>query len=117
MSTDVLSVERPEGTSDARWEQMKISAHKVLTGHFPWCDDHEGAGSEDGGYCRTERKTPVGVITVHNGTHTGAPGVAIDLADEIDILDMDMAVARCLAASIEHVLVDVWVSNPEGPIR
>jgi hypothetical protein len=117
MSADVLSVERPEGTSDARWEQMKISAHKVLTGHFPWCDDHEGEGSEDGGYCRAEHKTPVGVITVHNGTHTGAPGVVVDLRQDVNLLEMDMATARCLAASIENVLFGVWVANPEGPIE
>jgi hypothetical protein len=116
MSADILSIERPEGISDARWEVMKLSVHKILTGHFAWCDEHEDAGGEDGGYCRTVRHTPIGDITVHNGTHTGAPGVVVDLSVEVDLLEMSMSTARCLTASIEAVLSDVWVSNPEGPI-
>jgi hypothetical protein len=75
--TQTLSLVRPEGVSDARWDSMQTMAHLVVTGHYPWCTDHEGEPFDPDGWCRREMKSRVSEVTLSNGTLSGAPVVVV----------------------------------------
>ena len=41
---DAIRVTRPEGISDAKWARFRTGMERIITGHLPWCDDHQGVG-------------------------------------------------------------------------
>lgn len=41
---DAIRVTRPEGISDAKWARFRTGMERIVTGHLPWCDDHQGVG-------------------------------------------------------------------------
>jgi hypothetical protein len=101
MSTETISLTRPEGISDGRWAHMQEMAHLVVTGHYPWCTDHEGEPGDRDGWCRRVIKSRVSVITLSNGTLNGAPMITIEEADGVDLLELSVDHAACLAQEID----------------
>jgi hypothetical protein len=97
---DTLRLERPEGISDGRWENMQTMAHLVVTGHYPWCTDHEGEPFDPDGWCRREMKSRVSRITLSNGTLSGAPLVVVEEADGVNFTELSVDQAACLAHDV-----------------
>jgi hypothetical protein len=84
---DTLTIQRPEGVSDARWGTLASLAEMVVSGHAPWCNDHHDADDGDplDGWCRytEEDETAGGAVRVQiaNGTMDGRAVIDIVLAD------------------------------------
>jgi hypothetical protein len=98
--TQTLSLERPEGISNARWENMQTMAHLVVTGHYPWCTDHEGEPFDRDGWCRRVMKSRVCHVTLSNGTLSGAPMVVVEEADGVNFTELSVDQAACLAHDV-----------------
>ena len=75
---EVVTLSRPEGMKDARWERVNVEADLLATGHYTWCDDHQNADDEYGGYCYRRQSNPFGNVDMSNGSHDGGILIAVD---------------------------------------
>lgn len=91
---------RPEGITDGRWSVLQQQASLMLTGHMPWCTDHEE--DRDGGWCRRVDRTDVCTVTISNGTLDGSTIISLDLADDLDLTELSTRTADVIANSLDH---------------
>ncbi len=102
---ETYTLERPTDISDARWEGIKARAHKVTTGHYAWCTDHEG-GDDDGpdGYCQHKVEAWYGSLNLSSGTLDGVPLVWADLPDEGGhLLELEVKHAEALGEALSRL--------------
>ena len=106
---DAIRVTRPEGISDAKWARFRTGMERIITGHLPWCDDHQGVG--DGEFCRTQLPLSFGRVIVHNSDSEGRTLVDLLLQDRVQPHDLTAAEAGAIAVTLEHAAQLVRLGN------
>lgn len=106
---DAIRVARPEGISDAKWARFRTGMERIVTGHLPWCDDHQGVG--DGEFCRTHLPFFGGKVIVHNSDSEGRTLIDLLLQDRVQPHDLTAAEAGAIAVTLEHAAQLVRLGN------
>lgn len=105
---DTIEITRPEGLSDAVWAQAKVELHRIMTGHAPWCSDHE---SEDSDYCRHEVRGFAGDVIMENSRSDGSTTISLFPAEGVDIEAMNISQAACIAESLAEAAKRARLGN------
>lgn len=106
---DAIRVTRPGGFTDAQWNRARIGLDRIVTGHLPWCDDHQGVG--DGDFCRTQLPLSFGRVIVHNSDSEGRTLIDLLLSDRVQPHDFTAAEADAIAVTLEHAAQLVRLGN------
>lgn len=116
---DVFVTQRPEGLSDTAWNARIATAHRVITGHAPWCTDHyrspEDPASES--WCRHVMTWWCGETVIHNGTLDGRTVIAFTLADRIDVESLSIAEAGAIGSMLDMAQGAAKVGNLASEIE
>lgn len=99
---EVVTLSRPEGMKDARWERVNVEADLLATGHYTWCDDHQNADDEYGGYCYRRQSNPFGNVDMSNGSHDGGILIAVDCGTQ-SLTELSISTASCVAAHLNKL--------------
>ena len=115
-AADVLTIQRPEGVTDARWQTLQRLAQHTVSGHHPWCEDHY----EDthGGWCnRTESRGGI-EAQLTTGTLTGLPmiGVWPKRGDGVDLTELSLSQAVSLVDLLERMICEAGGSLGAAPL-
>lgn len=98
MSADTLTLTRPDDVSDARWAAMKSMAHRMVTGHAPWCSAHEPGLDGDGGWCAHTITTFAAEVLIHN---SGGLSLNLRPLDGVDLGDLTPEQAAAIAVALD----------------
>ena len=110
MST--LTLNRPEDISDGLWEALKAQAHKVITGHAPWCTEHQGDDSDS--YCQHTDRAFCAEVVISTGTLSGGTMISLYLGDGVKDDALTISEAAAIAVLLEGATIRARHANING---
>ena len=114
--SDAITIARPEGMSDGRWEALAQRASIMVNGHMPWCSDHREADDPDGGWCFWENEIRgVCIVDVSNGTLEGTTRIGIEARGDVTLDSLSIREAGVIASQLEHAIrvAKLWNTGVE----
>lgn len=90
---DTLTLIRPANVHPSAWEYRASMIHLAMTGHYPWCSEHN-YDDEPGapGWCEHEEHWPgVAKVMLGNGTRDGTVELMVELEVSLDSLSLNEA--------------------------
>lgn len=109
MSTDIMTIKRPDGLTDGRWAAYQNLAQLIITGHTPWCVDHHGEG--DDGWCQQTLTSFCAEVEITNGTTDGRTKIGIYARGDVDLEDLTVEQASAVGSLVTQATHMIRLAN------